>query len=169
MIPEFLLSFIWLFTMIRTLKSSYKFVRIFPLFYRTFSTQKKAKISFPIYRSFSPSSLFSLHVSTFIFLLIIDDLCERRNYSDFYYHAQLWNNVSNYIKNLNLYVVKSKKSENNSAPSWVRTRALVVRRLERRSLTCEIVATALRLLVTWPKAWDASISYEFVVFIFYTE
>ena len=50
--------------------------------------------------------------------------------------------------NLNVYVVKSKKSENNSAPSWVQTRALVVRRLERRPLTCEIVATTLRLLVT---------------------
>ena len=52
------------------------------------------------------------------------------------------------LGNLNIYVVKSKKSENNSAPSWVRTRALVVRRLERRSLTCEIIAMALQLLVT---------------------
>ena len=158
--------------MIITLKRSYKFFRIFPLFYRPFSfflldfvDAKKAKISFPFYRSFSPSSLFSLHGSTFIFLLIIDNLCERRNYSDFYYEKMLVIILSN----LNVYVVKSKKSENNSAPSWVRTRALVVRRLERRSLTCEIVATAFRLLVTWPKAWDASFYYEFVVFIFYTE
>ena len=52
------------------------------------------------------------------------------------------------LGNLNIYVVKLKKSENNSTPSWVRTRALVVRRLERRPLTCEIIATALRLLVT---------------------
>ena len=52
------------------------------------------------------------------------------------------------LGNLNVYVVKSKKSENNSASRWVRPRALVVRRLERRQLTCEIVATALRLLVT---------------------
>ena len=73
------------------------------------------------------------------------------------------------LGNLKVYVVKSKKSENNSAPSWVRTRALVVRMLEHRPLTCEIVSMALRLLVTWPKAWDASFSYEFVVFIFYTE
>ena len=51
------------------------------------------------------------------------------------------------LGNLNVYVVKSKISENNSASSWVRTRVLVVRRLERRPLTCEIVATALRLLV----------------------
>ena len=47
-----------------------------------------------------------------------------------------------------MYVVKLKKSENNSAPNWLRTRALVVRRLERRPPTCEIIATALRLLVT---------------------
>ena len=52
------------------------------------------------------------------------------------------------LGNLNVYVVKSKKSENNSAPSWVRTRALVVRWLECKPLICEIVATALRLLVT---------------------
>ena len=50
--------------------------------------------------------------------------------------------------NLNIYVVKTKESENNSAPSWVRTRALVVRRLERRPLTCETIPTALQLLVT---------------------
>ena len=132
--------------MIGILKSSYKFVRIFPFFYWTFFDAKKAKISFPFYRSLSPSSFFSFHVSTFIFLLIIDNLCERRNYSDFYYHAQLWNNVIAIILgNLNIYVVKLKKSENNSAPSWVWTRALVVRRLERRPLTCETIPTALRL------------------------
>ena len=51
------------------------------------------------------------------------------------------------LGNLNVYVVKSKISENNSASSWVRTRVLVVRRLERRPLTCEIVPTVLRLLV----------------------
>ena len=98
------------FPVLGTLKSSYKFVRIFPLFYctfsffyQTFSTQKKANISFPFYWSFSPSSLFSFHVSTFIFLLIIDNLCKRRNYSDFHYNAQLWNNISNFIfGNLNI-------------------------------------------------------------------
>ena len=52
------------------------------------------------------------------------------------------------LGNLNIYEVKLKNSENNSAPSWVRTRALVVRRLERRPLTCETILTALRLLVT---------------------
>ena len=52
------------------------------------------------------------------------------------------------LGNLNVYAVKSKKYENNSAPHWARTRAPVVRRLERRPLTCEIVTTALRLLVT---------------------
>ena len=31
------------------------------------------------------------------------------------------------LGNLNIYVVKSKRSKNNSAPCWVRTRALVVR------------------------------------------
>ena len=52
------------------------------------------------------------------------------------------------LGNLNICVVMLKKSENNSAPSWVRIPVLVVRRLERRPLTCEIIATALRLLVT---------------------
>ena len=52
------------------------------------------------------------------------------------------------LGNLTIYVVKSKKSENNSAPSCVQTRALVARRLERRPLTCEIITTALRLLIT---------------------
>ena len=51
------------------------------------------------------------------------------------------------LGNLNIYVVKLTKSENNSAPSWVRTRVLVACRLERRPLTCEIIATAIRLLV----------------------
>ena len=135
---------------------------IFPFFCRTFSTQKKQKFLFPFIDPFLllPSSVYN--VSVFIFLLIIDNLCERRNYSDFYYHAQLWNNVSNFILvNLNIYVVKLTKSENNSAPSWVRTRALVVRRLERRPLTCETIPMALRLSVTWPTAWDAPFSCEF--------
>ena len=99
-----------------------------------FRRKKKQKFIFPIIESLSPSSLFSLYnVSTFIFLLIIYNVCERRNYSDFYYHA----------------------------PSWVRTRVLVVRRLERKPLTCETIPTTLRLLVTWPTAWDAPFSYEF--------
>ena len=51
------------------------------------------------------------------------------------------------LGNLNIYVVKLKKSENDSAPSWLRTRALVFHRLERRPLTCETIPTALRLLV----------------------
>ena len=52
------------------------------------------------------------------------------------------------LGNLNIYVAKLKKSENNSAPSWIRTRAVVVCRLERRPLTCEIIAMAIRLLLT---------------------
>ena len=130
----------------------------FFLFFIGLFRRKKSKNFFSILSilfSFFPLLLFT--VSTFIFLLIIENLCERTNYLDFYYHAQLWNNVSN----LNIYVVNSKKYENNFAPSWVRTRELVVRRLERRPLTCEIIATALRLLVTWPTAWDAPFSYEF--------
>ena len=137
------------------------FIGLFPFFYRAFSffyrihfDAKKAKISFPFYRSFSPSSLVSFHVSTFTFLLIINNLCERRNYSDFYYHAQLWNNVSNYIRHFKHLCSKVEKI-------WVRTRTLVVRRLERRPLTCEIITTALWLLVTWPTAWDAPFPYEF--------
>ena len=127
-----------------------------------FDAKKKKEFLFPFIDPFFllPSSLYN--VSTFIFLLITDNLCERRNYSDFYYHAQSWNNVSNYIRQFeHLCIVKLKKSENNSAPSWVRTRALVVHRLERRPLTCETIPTALRLLVTWPTAWDAPFSYEF--------
>ena len=46
------------------------------------------------------------------------------------------------LGNLNkLCSKKLRKSENNSVPSWVRTRAFVVRRLERRPLICEIIAT----------------------------
>ena len=67
------------------------------------------------------------------------------------------------LGNLNICVVKLKKSENNSAQNWVRTRALVVLRLERRPLTCKTIPTVLRLLVTWPTAWDAPFSYEFYI------
>ena len=153
MIPEILLFFNGLFPVIGTIN--------FFLFLSDFCYAKKAKNFFPFYRSFSPFSLFSLqhfylHFST--------------------YHWQpVWKEklftfiiVHNYetmlviiLGNLNIYVVKLKKSQNNSAPSWFRTCALVVRRLERRPLTCEAIPTALRLLLTWPTAWDAPFSYEF--------
>ena len=170
MIPEILLFFIGLFPVIGTLKSSYKFVRIFPLFYRTFSffssdffdAKKSKNVLFPFIDPFLLLLSSLRNVSTFIFLLIIDNLCERRNYSDFYYHAQLWNDVSNHIRKFQHFCSKAEEIwKNNSASSWVRTRALVVRRLERRPLTCEAIPTALRLLVTWPTAWDAPFSYEF--------
>ena len=133
------------------------FIRLFPFFYRTFSTQKKAKFFFPFYRSFSPSlQRFYLHFSTYhsqpvwkekLFRLLLSCTIMK----------QCW-----YLfGNLNIYVVKLKKYENNSAPSWVLTRALVVRRLERGPLTWETIPTALRLLVTWPTAWDAPFSYQF--------
>ena len=129
--------------MIGTIKSSYKFVRIVPYFYRTFSTQKKAKISFPFYRSFFPSSLFSLQFQPAFFYLSLTTCVKGEIIQTFI----IMHNCETILA-FQIYVVNSKKSENNFAPSWVRTRALVVRRLERRPLTCEIIATALRLLVT---------------------
>ena len=63
-----------LFSVIGTLKSSYKSVRIFPLFYqtfsffyRTFSTQKKQKFIFPFIDPFLhlPSSLYTFLPSFF--------------------------------------------------------------------------------------------------------
>ena len=142
--------------MIGTLKSSYKFVRIFPLFYRTFSLclsdffdAKKSKNFFSLLSilfSFLPSSLYTFLPSFFYSSLItrvkgeiIQTFIIMHNYETM---------LVIILGNLNVYLVKSKKFENNSAPSWVRTRAIVVRRLERRPLTCEIVATALRLLDT---------------------
>ena len=168
MIPEFLLFFIRIFTLIGILQSSYKLVGIFPVFYRLFpffiglfSTQKKGKIYFPFFDPFLllPSSLFTFLISFFYLSLttcvkgeIIQTFIIMHNYEIM---------IVIILGNLKIYVVKLKKSENNSAPSWFRTRALVVRRLERRSLTCEIIATALRLSITWPTAWDAPFSYEF--------
>ena len=153
MISEFLLFFIGLFIVIGTLKSSYKFVRIFPLFYRTFSffyrtfsTQKKQKFLFPFIDPFLllPSPLYTFLPSFFYLSLTT---CVKGEIIQTFIIMQNETMLVIILGNLNVYVVKSNKSENNSAPSWVRTRALVVRRLERRPLTCEIVATALRLLV----------------------
>ena len=137
--------------MIGTLKSSYECVRIFPLFYRTFSffyriisTHKKQKFLFPYIDPFLllPSSLCTFLPSFFYLSLtacvkgkIIQTFIIMHNYETMFVII---------LGNLNIYVVKSKKSENNnSAPSWFQTRVLVVRRLERRPLTCEIIATAL--------------------------
>ena len=119
MIPEFLLFLIGLF----------------PFFYRTFSTQKKQKFLFPFIDPFLllASSLYTYLPSFFYLSLTI---CVKGEI------IQTFIIMHNYetmlviiLGNLNVYIVKSKKSENNSAPSWVRTRALVVRRLERRPLT----------------------------------
>ena len=143
-------------------KTSYNFLLerlIFPVFYRSFSDAKKSKKFFSLLSNLF--SFFSFHVSTFIFLLIIDNLCERKIIQTIIIMHNYETMLAIVLGNLNNYVVKSKKSENNSAPSWVRTRALVVRRLERRPLTCETIPTALRVLVTWPTARDASFSYEF--------
>ena len=144
---EIFTVFIGLFPVIGTLKSTYKFVRIFPPFYRTFSTQKKSKNLFfllSILFSFFPL-LFTTCLPSFFYLSLTT--CVKGEV------IQIFIIMHNYetmlviiLGNLNIYVVKLKKSENDSAPSWVRTRALVVRRLERRPLTCETIPTALRLL-----------------------
>ena len=142
----------------------------FLFFIGLFRRKKKQKFLFPFIDPFLllPSSLYTF-IPSFFYLSFT--ICVKGEI------IQTFIIMHNYetmlviiLGNLNVYVVKSKKSENNSAPSWwVRTRALVARRLERRPLTCEIVATALRLLVTWSTTWDTSFSYEFVVFILYTE
>ena len=130
--------------MIGTLKSSYKFVRIFSLFYRIFSTQKKQKFLFPFIDPFLPllfttflPSVFSLSLTTSVKGEIIQTFIIMHNYETM---------LVIILGNSNINVVKLKKSENNSASSWVRTRALVFRRLERRPLTSETIPTALRLL-----------------------
>ena len=130
--------------MIGKLKSLYKLVGIFPGFYRTFfDAKKKQKFLFPFIDSFLllTSSLFTFLPS--FFYLPLTTCVKGEIIQTFiimhYYEIML----VIILGNLNIYVVKSKKSENNSAPSWVRTRALVVRRLEHRPLTCEIIATAL--------------------------
>ena len=132
MIPEFLLFFIGLF----------------PFFIGLFRRKNKQKFLFPFIDPFLllPSYLYTFLPSFFYLSLttcvkgeIIQTFIIMHNYETMLVIT---------LGNLNVYVVKSKKSENNSAPSWVRTRALVVRRLERKPLTCEIFATALRLLVT---------------------
>ena len=156
LIPEYLLFLIGLFSVIGTLKSSYKFVRIFPLFYRTFSffyrtfsTQKKQKFLFPFIDPFLllPSSLYNTFLPSFFYLSLTT--CVKGEIIQTFIIMHNYETILVIILvNLNIGVVKLKKSENNSAPSWVRTRTLVVRRLERRPLTCEIIPTALRLLVT---------------------
>ena len=135
--------------MIGILKSSYKLVGIFPVFYRTFSdAKKKQKFILPFIDPFLllPSSLFTFLPSFFYLSLttcvkgkIIQTIIIIHNYETM---------LAIILGNLNIYVVKSKKLENNSAPSWVRSHALVVRRPERRSLICETISTTLRLLVT---------------------
>ena len=154
---------------LNTLISSYKFVRNFPLFYRTFSfflsdffVARKSKNLFSLLSilfSFFPlllttflPSFFYLSLTTYVKGKIIQTFIIMHNYGTM---------LVIILGDLKIYVVKLKKSENNSAPSWVGTRALVVRRLERRPLTSETIPTALRLLVTWPTAWDAPFSYEF--------
>ena len=138
------------------------FIGLFPFFIGLFRRKKKQKFVFPFIDPFLllPSSLYN--VSTFIFLYLSLTTCVKEEI------IQTFIIMHNYetmlviiLGNLNINVVKLKKSENNSAPSWVRTRALVVRRLERRTLTCETIPTALRLLVTWPTTWDVPFSYEF--------
>ena len=153
MIPEFLLFFIGLFPVIGTLKSSYKFVRIFPFFIGLFR-RKKSKNLFSLLSIFF--SFFPLLFTTCLpslFYLSLTTTCVKGEI------IQIFIIMHNYetmlviiLGNLNIYVVKLKKSENSSSPSWVRTRALVVHRIERRRLTCETIPTALRLLVTWPTA-----------------
>ena len=148
MIPEFLLFFIGLFPVIGTLKSSYKVVRIFPFFIGLFQ-RKKSKNLFSllsILYSFFPL-LFITFLPLFFYLSLTT--CVKGEIIQIFIIMHNYETILVIILgNLNIYVVKLKKSENNSVPSWVRTRALVVRRLERRPLTCETILTALRLLFT---------------------
>ena len=119
--------------MIGTLKSSYKFVRIFSLFYRTFSffyrtfsTQKNQKFLFPFIDPFLllPSSLYTFLPSFFYLSLttcvkgeIIQTFIIMHNYETM---------LVIILGNSNVYVVKSKKSEKiillqagfELAPSW---------------------------------------------------
>ena len=137
------------------------FIGLFPFFIRLFRRKKAKKIFsllsilfsfFPLlFTTFLPS-FFYLSLTTCVKGEIIQTFIIVHNYETM---------LVIILGNLNIHIVKLKKSENNSAPSWVRTRALVVRRLERRPLTCEAIPTALRLLVTWLTAWNAPFSYEF--------
>ena len=149
--------------MIGTLKNSYKFVRIFHLFYRTFTTQKKKqKFIFPFMNHFLllPSSLCNTFLPSFFYLSLT--ICVTGEIIQTFIIMHNYETMLVIIMgSLNIYVVKLEKFENNSVPSWVRTRSLVVRRLERRPLTCETIPTALRLLVIRPTAWDAPFSNEF--------
>ena len=151
MIPEFSLFSIRLFSVIGILKSLYKLVRIFSVFYRTFFDAEKAKNSFPIHRSFSPFLLFPSSLFTFLpsfFYLSLTACVKGEIIQTFIIMHNYETMLVIILGSLNIYVVKLKKSENNSALSWARTRALVVRRLQRRLLICEIISTLLRLLVT---------------------
>ena len=137
------------------------FIELVPFFYRTFSTQESKNFFsllsilfsfFPLFFTTFLPSFFYLSLTTCVKGEIIQTFITMHNYETM---------LVIILGNLNIYIVELKKSENNSAPSWVQTCALVVRRLERRLLTCETIPTALRLLVTWPTAWDAPFSYEF--------
>ena len=163
MIPEFLPFFIGHFFVIGILKSSYKFVRIFPFLLDFFQRKKKQHFLFIF---IDPFLLLSTSLFTFLpsFFYLSLTTCVKGEI------IQTFIIMHNYeimlviiLGNLKIYVVKLKKSENNSAPSWVWTRALVASRLEYRPLTCTIIAMALRLLVTWPIAWDAPIFTSFTL------
>ena len=120
------------------------FIGLFHFFYQTFFDAEKSKnffsillILFPFFpllflRTFLPS-FFYLSLTTCVKGEIIQTFIIMHNYEKI---------IVIILHNVNIYVVNLKKSENNFAPSWVRTRALVVRRLECRPLTCEIIATA---------------------------
>ena len=121
------------------------YIGLFAFFIRLFLAQK---FLFPFIDPFLllPSSVFTFLPSFFYLSLTT---CVKEEFIQSFIIMHNYETILVIIlRNLNIYVVKLKKFENNSAPSWVRTRGLVVRRLERRPLTCEIIATALRLLVT---------------------
>ena len=120
----------------------------FPFFIGLFLTQKNQNFLFPFIDPFLlPSSLFTFLPS--FFDLSLTTICVKGEIiQTFIIMHNCETMLVIILGNLNIYVVKLKKSKNNSVPRWVRTHALVIRRLERRPLTCEIIATALRLLVT---------------------
>ena len=99
----------------------------FLFFYRTFSTQKKQKFLFPF---IDPFLLFPLLFRTLqhsFFYLSLTTCVKGENVQTFIIMHNYETMLVIILGNLNIYVVKLQKSENNSAPSWVRTRALVVR------------------------------------------
>ena len=120
----------------------------FLFFIELFRRKKTVKILFPFIDPFLllPSSVYTFLPS--FFYLSLTTYVKGEIIQTFIIMHNCETMLVIILGNLNVYVEKSMKSENKSASSWVRTRALVVRRLERRQLTCEIVATAIRLLVT---------------------